>query len=91
MTGGLSCLQEGYIIHIGQLVQVRTGDTLDKLAARFGTTLRQVSPPPFLPPSLRLPLSLSRSRCILLVASVPLLASGRPSVESISSLHAWVH
>jgi hypothetical protein len=36
-------VQEGYIIHIGQLVQVRAGDTLDKLAARFGTTLRQVS------------------------------------------------
>lgn len=35
-------VQEGYIIHIGQLVQVRSGDTLDKLAARFGTTLRQI-------------------------------------------------
>ena len=34
--------QEGYLIHIGQLVSVRSGDTLDKLAARFGTTLRQV-------------------------------------------------
>jgi hypothetical protein len=36
-------VQEGYIIHIGQQVTVRSGDTLDKLAARFGTTLRQVS------------------------------------------------
>jgi LysM repeat protein len=35
-------VQEGYIIHIGQQVTVRSGDTLDKLAARFGTTLRQV-------------------------------------------------
>jgi hypothetical protein len=40
--GGPGALQEGYIIHIGQLVQVRSGDTLPKLAARFGTTLRQV-------------------------------------------------
>ena len=35
-------VQEGYLIHIGQQVQVRSGDTLEKLAARFGTTLRQV-------------------------------------------------
>jgi len=34
--------QEGYVIHIGQLVEVRGGDTLAKLAARFGTTLRQI-------------------------------------------------
>ena len=39
-------VQEGYIIHIGQQVTVRSGDTLEKLAARFGTTLRQVQAQP---------------------------------------------
>jgi hypothetical protein len=35
-------INEGDIIHIGQLVLVKRGDTLEKIAARFGTTLRQI-------------------------------------------------
>mmetsp|Transcript_5021 Transcript_5021/g.8076 ORF Transcript_5021/g.8076 Transcript_5021/m.8076 type:complete len:594 (+) Transcript_5021:36-1817(+) len=39
MEGGIF---EGFELHIGQLVLVKEGDTLERIAARFGTTLRQI-------------------------------------------------
>lgn len=35
-------VQAGDILYVGQLVRVRRGDSLERLAARFGTTLRQI-------------------------------------------------
>ena len=39
LPGGIKA---GDIVHVGQLVLVRRGDSLERIAARFGTTLRQV-------------------------------------------------
>jgi hypothetical protein len=39
LPGGIKA---GDVLHIGQLVLVREGDSLERLAARFGTTLRQI-------------------------------------------------
>lgn len=33
---------EGFDLHVGQLVLVKEGDSLERIAARFGTTLRQI-------------------------------------------------
>lgn len=39
LEGGIKA---GDVVHVGQLVLVRQGDSLERLAARFGTTLRQI-------------------------------------------------
>jgi len=39
LDGGIKA---GDVVHVGQLVLVRQGDSLERLAARFGTTLRQI-------------------------------------------------
>jgi len=39
LPGGIKA---GDVVHIGQLVLVRQGDSLERMAARFGTTLRQL-------------------------------------------------
>lgn len=79
LPGGIKA---GDIIHVGQLVLVRQGDSLERIAARFGTTLRQI---------IALNRDISPTRPITagqLVCLVPVTCMDRPAAPSTpSGLH----
>jgi hypothetical protein len=76
LPGGIKA---GDVIHVGQLVLVRQGDSLERIAARFGTTLRQI---------IALNRDISPTRPLTagqLVCLVPVTCMDRPAAHLASS------